>query len=104
MTGLSSSMGSQRDLLNDRARLSVGISHRAGLGSLAISQARPAIRVVVFDVCDPQHSVTSYTEGSFQHSMGSRVYGRTEVLNGPGCSVCRWVSLSDASDQSTTVC
>jgi hypothetical protein len=59
MAGLSSSMGSQRLFENDLAKDSVGISHRAGLGSLAISQARPAIRVVVFDVCDPQQRVTS---------------------------------------------
>ena len=73
MVGLSSSMGSQRDLENDLARFSEGISHKAGLGSLAISQARPAMRVVVFDVWDPQHSVTSETDGFFQSSMGSRV-------------------------------
>ena len=73
MVGLSSSMGSQRLLENDLAKFSEGISHRAGLGSLAISQARPAIRVVVFEVCEPQHSVTSETDGSFQASMGSRV-------------------------------
>jgi hypothetical protein len=66
-------MGSQRDFENDRARFSEGINHKAGLGSLAISQARPAIRVVVFEVWLPQHSVTSETLGSFQASMGSRV-------------------------------
>ena len=104
MAGLSSSIGSHRDFENERARFSVGISHRAGLGSLAISQDRPAISVVVFEVCDPQQSVTSDTLVSFQHSIGSRVYGRTEVLNGPGCSVWRAVSRRLASDHSTTVC
>jgi hypothetical protein len=66
-------MGSQRDFEKDRARFSEGMSHKAGLGSLAISQAKPAIRVVVFEVCDPQHRVTSETDGSFQASMGSLV-------------------------------
>ena len=73
MVGLSSSMGSQRDFEKDLARFSDGISHKAGLGSLAISQARPAIRVVVLLVWDPQHSVTSETDGFFQSSMGSLV-------------------------------
>ena len=66
-------MGSHRDFENDRAKFSEGISHKAGLGSLAISQARPAIRVVVLLVWDPQHSVTSETDGFFQSSMGSLV-------------------------------
>jgi hypothetical protein len=40
-------MGIHRLLENDRARPSVGINHNAGLGSLSINHARPAIRVVV---------------------------------------------------------
>jgi hypothetical protein len=52
-------MGSHRLFENDLAKDSVGISHKAGLGSFAISQARPAIRVVVLLVCDPQQRVTS---------------------------------------------
>ena len=85
--GQSSNNGIQRLLLNERARFSLGINHSAGLGSVSIAQARPAIRVVVLDVCDPQHNVTSETDGSFQHSNGSLQYGLTAVENGPGCSV-----------------
>ena len=86
--GQSSRSGIQRDLLNERARFSDGISHSAGLGSVSIAQANPAIRVVVLLVWEPQQSVTSETDGSFQHSNGSRQYGLTAVENGPGCSVC----------------
>jgi hypothetical protein len=64
-------MGIHRDLLNDRARFSVGISHSAGLGSVSMSHARPAINVVVLLVWDPQQSVISTTDESFQHSNGS---------------------------------
>ena len=104
IAGESSSMGNQRDLENDRARFSLGISHKAGDGSTSMDQARPAISVVVLLVCDPQHNVTSETAGSFQHSNGSRQYGRTAVENGPGCSVCRWDRVRLRSAHSTTDC
>jgi hypothetical protein len=69
----SSSIGSHLLLEKERAKFSVGISHKAGLGSLSISQARPAISVVVFDVWEPQHNTNSEHDESFHASKGSRV-------------------------------
>ena len=69
----SSSIGSHRDFENDLARFSVGINHKAGLGSLSISHARPAISVVVLDVWEPQQSTNSEHDESFHASKGSRV-------------------------------
>lgn len=69
----SSSIGSHLLLEKERARFSVGISHNAGLGSLSISHARPAISVVVFEVWEPQHNTNSEHDESFHASKGSRV-------------------------------
>ena len=80
-------IGIQRVALNERARSDEGRTHRTVEGWQAIDHATPAMMTVVFPVCDPKHRTQSVISGVLKHSIGSRMYSRPMIENGPGVCV-----------------